>query len=162
MLASWFCCWIRKDEDLYDEEPISFIPPITKGKVIKVYDGDTITVATKLPYRTSPLYKFSIRLAGIDCPEIRSKDKFESNLAKYARDKLKNIILGKEVVLDIKGMDKYGRCLAIVMHSGVSVNQWLIKNNLAVPYDGKTKPRTDWNTVIGSTDTLLEVLPSLS
>lgn len=83
-------------------------------------------------------------------------------MAKYARDKLKNVILGKEVDLDIKGMDKYGRCLAIVMHSGVSLNQWLIKNNLAVPYDGKTKPQTDWNTVIGSADTLLEVLPSLS
>ena len=36
-----------------------FIPKITKGKVIKVYDGDTITVASKY---YNDVYKFVIRL----------------------------------------------------------------------------------------------------
>uniref|UniRef100_A0A6C0BXJ5 Uncharacterized protein n=1 Tax=viral metagenome TaxID=1070528 RepID=A0A6C0BXJ5_9ZZZZ len=43
----------------------NFIPPITEGRVIKCYDGDTITIAAFLPYKASPLYKFSVRLAGI-------------------------------------------------------------------------------------------------
>ena len=32
-----------------------FIPPLTYGKVIKVYDGDTLTIASKLPYDGVPL-----------------------------------------------------------------------------------------------------------
>ena len=54
-----------------------FIPPISSGFVVKVYDGDTITIASKLPYESSPLYRFSVRLNGIDCPEIKGKDKNE-------------------------------------------------------------------------------------
>ena len=30
---------------------VSFVPPVTCGKVIKIYDGDTITVASRLPIR---------------------------------------------------------------------------------------------------------------
>jgi endonuclease YncB( thermonuclease family) len=51
-------------------DTIPFIPPITSGKVIKVYDGDTVTIASKLPYDNSPIYRFSIRLLGIDSPEM--------------------------------------------------------------------------------------------
>ena len=52
---------------------ILFVPPITEGEVIHVYDGDTITIVSKLPYDESPLYRFSVRLAGIDCAEIKGK-----------------------------------------------------------------------------------------
>ena len=31
------------------KDTIPFIPPVDKGLVIKVYDGDTITIAAKLP-----------------------------------------------------------------------------------------------------------------
>lgn len=51
-------------------DTIPFVPPITSGKVIKVYDGDTITIASKLPYDHSPIYRFSVRLLGIDSPEM--------------------------------------------------------------------------------------------
>jgi len=34
------------------------VPPIKHGRVIKVYDGDTITVAARMPYPKSPLYRF--------------------------------------------------------------------------------------------------------
>ena len=37
-------------------DTIPFIPPITCGKVIKVYDGDTLTLASKLPYDGCPIY----------------------------------------------------------------------------------------------------------
>jgi endonuclease YncB( thermonuclease family) len=64
------------------EDTIPFKPPITGGRVIKVYDGDTITVASKLPYRKSPLYRWSVRIRGIDCPEMKSHDKNEKLVAK--------------------------------------------------------------------------------
>jgi hypothetical protein len=46
--------------DTAEAKPIEFVPPVTGGKVIKVYDGDTITIATTLPYPDSPLYKFRV------------------------------------------------------------------------------------------------------
>ena len=55
------------------DDTVVFVPPITDGIVIKVYDGDTITLAQKLPYENSPLFRFAIRLNGIDSPEIKTK-----------------------------------------------------------------------------------------
>ena len=37
-------------ETITYKDTIIFKPAITSGKVIKVYDGDTITIATKMPY----------------------------------------------------------------------------------------------------------------
>ena len=42
-------------------------------KCIKVYDGDTITVAF-IPKGLKDFYKYTIRLNGIDSPEIKSKN----------------------------------------------------------------------------------------
>ena len=44
---------VNKTIDVKDTMP--FIPPIEKGIVVKVYDGDTITIVSKLPYPDSPL-----------------------------------------------------------------------------------------------------------
>ena len=60
--------------DIKYEDTVEFTFPITEGKVIKVYDADTITIASKLPYDESPLYRLSVRLDGIDTPEIKGKD----------------------------------------------------------------------------------------
>ena len=49
-------CNISKDIDYTTAVP--FVPPVDSGYVIKVYDGDTITIASKLPYASSLLYKF--------------------------------------------------------------------------------------------------------
>ena len=49
------------------KDTIPYIPNVTYGKVIKVYDGDTITIACKMPFDNSPIYRFSVRIAGIDC-----------------------------------------------------------------------------------------------
>ena len=63
---------ISLPSDLDIKKLHEFIAPINSGRVIKVYDGDTITVASKIPgLKKSPIYKFSIRLNGIDCPEMR-------------------------------------------------------------------------------------------
>ena len=59
----------------------AFVPPINSGYVVKVYDGDTITIASKLPYPESPLYRFAVRLNGIDTPEIKGKNEDEKKAA---------------------------------------------------------------------------------
>jgi len=49
-----------------------FIPNLKYVKVVKVYDGDTITVASKFPKQSNNIYRFSVRLAGIDAPEMNA------------------------------------------------------------------------------------------
>ena len=120
-------------------QTIPFIPPIYQGIVIKVYDGDTITIAAKLPYEKSELYRFSVRLNGIDAPEIKGKTEDEKNAAHISQKALEKLILHKNVILKNTNTEKYGRILADVYCDDLHLNQWLLDHKLAVPYNGKTK-----------------------
>ncbi len=133
----------RHKEEEEEEKPIPFVIPIQKGYVIKVYDGDTITIQFKLPYPKSPLYKISVRLNGLDCPEMRTNNTVEKECAQIAKQKVSDIVLHQTVELRNVGMEKYGRLLADVYFKDKSVNQWLIDNHLAVGYDGGTKISPD-------------------
>lgn len=125
---------------------IPFVPPIYYGKVVKVYDGDTITIAGILPGTYTPIYRFSVRLLGIDTPEIKGSTEEEKRLAKVARDELSNLILNKFVELKNISTEKYGRILADVYFEEIHINKWLLEKGLAVEYDGGTKNRPDsWN-----------------
>lgn len=121
------------------EDTIPFIPPITSGKVIKVYDGDTITIASKLPYENSLIYRFSIRIKGIDCPEIRTHNLDEKEIALIAKKFVEDKCLNKIVELKNLSTEKYGRILADVYIDNLNISDELIKNKLAVPYDGGKK-----------------------
>ena len=124
---------------------VPFSVPLKKGRVIKVYDGDTITIANYLPIWRSPLYRFSVRINGIDCPEIKGSCESEKTCAKIARDFLKKRILGKVVQLKNVRSEKYGRVLADVFYKKQSCGDLLVKNKLAVKYGGgkKVSPK-DW------------------
>ena len=127
------------------EETTAFTPPIAGGQVIKVYDGDSITIAGYLPMYNSPLFRFSVRLNGIDTAEIKGKSEDEITAAKQARDALSKLILHKEIILKNVGTEKYGRVLADVYLDDLCVNDWLIKECYAVKYDGGTKkPPKSW------------------
>ena len=118
---------------------MNFIPPIQFAKVIKVYDGDTITVAAKLPFEASPIYRFSVRLRGIDSPEIKGATKTECELAIQARDALHTLLFGQIIELRRNGKEKYGRLLADIYYKEIHVNQWMVENGHAVCYDGGKK-----------------------
>ena len=134
------------------KDTIPFVPPITEGIVIKVYDGDTITIATSLyisqSQPISPLipvtYRMSIRLVGIDAPEMKTKNPLEKELAKKSQQALEDLILNKPVQLKNVSTEKYGRILADVYVNNLHVNKWLLDNSYAVEYDGGTK-KQDWN-----------------
>ncbi len=89
------------------------------------------------------VFRFSVRLAGIDCPEIKGKTVNEKALALVARDELKKKILNKPVILRNVMTEKYGRLLAdvYVVENGreVWVNKWMLDEKHAVFYDGGTK-----------------------
>ena len=130
-----------------------YIPNINYGKVIKVYDGDTITIATQL-YNGSfipskDIYKFSVRLNGIDTPEIKTSNIAEHTLAIIARDALSALVMDKVVRLEQISYDKYGRllCNVFVQKDGVFVDvcKWMIDHNYAIVYHGGHKNPVAWD-----------------
>ncbi len=117
---------------------VPYIPPVKLGMVIKVYDGDTITIATLLPHYDT-VYRFSVRLFGIDSAEMKGGSFAEKECAIKARDALASKILGKNVFLENVSLEKYGRILADVFYGDVHINKWMLDQGLAVPYNGGTK-----------------------
>lgn len=127
------------------KKTIPFVPPVTFGRVIKVYDGDTITIASKITgLKDSPLYRFSVRLNGIDTPELKGgKNEQEKQVAIMARDWLSGKILNQNIELHEVQTEKYGRLLAEVWFKGKNMNQEMITQRYAVEYDGGTKKSPD-------------------
>ena len=122
-----------------------YIPQVTKGRVVNVYDGDTLTLAARLP-NDNTIYKFSVRLRGLDCPEVKTNDKSEKLIAMKARNYVSSKVLGEMVTLFNVDLDKYGRLLAGVLYNEQKdLAEELITERLAVRYDGGTKiSPTDW------------------
>ena len=112
-------------------------------KITGVVDGDTIDVDIDLGFNVS--YSQRVRLAGIDTPESRTKDKFEKTLGleakEYLKSKLKDATL---VVIKTEKPDsseKYGRILGwlYVDEDTVSINDHMIEDGYAWGYLGDTK-----------------------
>ena len=103
-----------------------------RALVTKVYDGDTITVDFDLGFGIM-LKKQTIRLFGINTPEVRGTEKADGIIS---RDALRQRILGKQVIIktskDKKG--KYGRWLGEVFVEDENINQWLISEGYAKEY----------------------------
>jgi len=134
------------------EDVQPFIPVIKTGKIVKVYDGDTVTVSARLyitEKQTTKLFRFNVRLRGIDSPEIKSKNANERILAIEARDGLQSLIMNQVVTLENVAYDKYGRILAdIITKEGVNVSDWMLGNDYAVKYNGGTKHRpSEWTDI---------------
>lgn len=145
-ILRFLSCFGSSIDDATWANTVSFVPPITGGKVIKVYDGDTITIASKLPIRNSPIYKFPIRLIGIDSPEIKGRSDAEKEFAKKSRDALNELIYNRNVTLKDVRTEKYGRLLANVYIDNVHINKWMLDNKYAVEYGGNTKTRpVEWD-----------------
>ena len=133
--------WIDTlDKSIELKDTIPFVPPVNKGVVIKVYDGDTITIAAKLPYAVSPIYRFSVRLNGIDCPEMKTTNAFEKDCAVVAKNFVAELAMNRVVTLKNVQTEKYGRILADVYVGELHINKLLVEKRLAIGYDGGTKP----------------------
>lgn len=99
-----------------------------RAKVIKVYDGDTITVLIDLGFGVT--FKEKLRLYGINTPEVRGKERLDGLIS---RDRLRERILDEDVIIktlkDKKG--KYGRYIAEVYLEEENINDWLVSEGLA-------------------------------
>lgn len=107
-----------------------------KARVVSVYDADTIRINIDLGLGITNNGDngkgVSVRLYGINAPEVRGDEREQGIIA---RDRLRDLILDKEVIIQtIKDKTgKYGRYLVMVYTMEfINVNEWLIEENLAV------------------------------
>ena len=134
----------------------AMIPPSRKScynfrviKINRVVDGDTIDVTIDLGF---DLYKKErVRVAGVDTPEKRTRDKEEKALGidatNWLKEKLESTLRG-DSELSVRtelvgGVGKYGRLLGwlYVGDSEVSLNEQMISEGYAWEYDGGTKKK---------------------
>ena len=118
-------------------------------EINRVLDGDTIDVTIDLGF---DLYKKErVRIAGVDTPEKRTRDLEEKALGidatNWLKGKLEQAIKGDDeltIRTELKGgMGKYGRLLGwlYVGDDNVSLNEQMIGEGYAWPYDGGTKKK---------------------
>ena len=93
-----------------------------EGKVIKIADGDTLTLLT------SSREQVKVRLAGIDTPE--RKQPF-GNRAKQA---LSNLAFQKQALVEVETTDRYGRTVGTVFVGSQNLNAELVKQGMAWVY----------------------------
>ena len=110
--------------------------------VDKVHDGDTFTIRGD-GWSPFPNLSWSIRVRGIDTPELSSKCKAEHELALRARDTADALIMqsGRYVWLQQVGHDKYGGRFdaTVVLANGQSLGDILVNQGYAHSYDGGKK-----------------------
>jgi endonuclease YncB( thermonuclease family) len=88
------------------------------GKVVKVTDGDTITVLVNNE-------QIKIRLSEIDAPE------HGQDFGQKSTDALADLIFGKEVRVVTHGKDRYGRTIGDVFVGQTNVNEKLVEGGWA-------------------------------
>ena len=118
-------------------------------KINRVVDGDTIDVTIDLGFDLTK--KERVRIAGVDTPEKRTRNKEEKALGidatNWMKEKLNAAIKGDDELTIrtelVGGMGKYGRLLGwlYVGEGDVSLNEEMIGEGYAWPYDGGTKKK---------------------
>jgi endonuclease YncB( thermonuclease family) len=123
------------------------------AKIVKIYDGDTFTIVTKLN-KDEPYYQYQLRLAGLDAPELKPalsipERELHVQAGQRVRDIIKGILPeGSLIWVEFEKEDKYGRLLGTVYtvkrqcfihRKDYNLCEWLITNHYALPYNGKTK-----------------------
>jgi len=93
-----------------------------RGKVVSIADGDTITVLD------TDKKQHKVRLNGIDAPEKKQAYGAKS------KARLGELVAGKDVVVEWKEKDTYGRTLGKVTQSGLDVNLQMVNEGLAWHY----------------------------
>jgi len=123
----------------YFESPHKQIFDDFRAKVVKVHDGDTITVRTS--FRD---FDFPIRMIGIDAPELNMEG------GKESQSYLEGQILNEEVDIIVnrkQRVGKWGRLLGQVFFGGRCLGDELIRSGLAWPFGQRREgliPEVKW------------------
>lgn len=103
--------------------------------VVRTIDGDTFLA--RIRRRDAGDLVVSVRLRGIDAPELKASCADELDKAEAAADALRNLLAQGGVTLSNLGEDKYGRLLAdVATRRTASVSAALLAGGFARSYDG--------------------------
>jgi endonuclease YncB( thermonuclease family) len=101
----------RKTKAREEIDVLRYLGELPIGKVLRVYDGDTVLVSLAGE-------AVKVRLDSIDCPEE------DQPWGSTATAGLIKLIGGKSVRLEVYGLDDYGRTLATLYVQNVSSAEW--------------------------------------
>lgn len=114
------------------------LPDPVSVKVLRVIDGDTITVQVHV--RLGTYRKRTVSLDGIDIPKFEGKCAAERELAEKAKSYLENAISGARVTLNnIHAEENTDRLLArVVLSDGTNLSDALIDAGLGRPSEDES------------------------
>tara|TARA_Y100000389_G_scaffold202909_1_gene249705 strand:- start:521 stop:967 length:447 start_codon:yes stop_codon:yes gene_type:complete len=117
-------------------------PFLYKCVIQRIVDGDTVDIDIDLGFGIW-LRKERVRVAGIDTPEKRTRDKIEKMFGLAATAKAHKLIPeGSECIVRTRRdkAGKYGRTMGdFVMTDGRLYTEVMIETHHAVPYEGQAK-----------------------
>ena len=96
-------------------------------RVVKVYDGDTVTCLDDMNQQQK------VRLAGIDAPEAGQ------DFGQVSRQALAGMVFGKTIEVVDDGRDRYGRWVGRLYTDGIDVNQQMVATGNAWHYAAYSK-----------------------
>lgn len=113
----------------YWDSPHKQILEDFEATVVKVHDGDTITVRWE-----ERDFDFPVRFLDTNAPEMNEEGGEE------ARDFLSGIILNAEIEILInkrQRVGKWGRILGTVMHFGTNINDFMIDQGFSTSFENR-------------------------
>jgi len=108
-------------------------------KVVRVIDGDTVVVDIDLGFGIE-MRNQTIRLRGVDTPEVRTRDDIEKMYGNIAKDYVEHMLLSQEetdgyvVLKSYSFSGKYGRTLGDFIVGGSSLASMIIEEHVGVEY----------------------------
>lgn len=102
---------------------LTALPPVLAGEVfqgpgVRVIDGNTVAV-------TKDGNEVEVRLEGIEAPEL------EQSFGLEAKQGASSLMLSKQLIVEVQGMDRFGRIIARVHVGQVDASLEMLKAGLA-------------------------------
>lgn len=113
----------------YFESPHKQIVGDIRVNVVKVHDGDTITV--RWDERD---FDFPVRFIDTNAPELSEEGGHE------VQQWLEGILLGEEIDIEINSanrVDKWGRLLGRIIHRGIDINEESVRSGRATLFEDR-------------------------
>ena len=106
-----------------------------KAICVNVFSGDTLTVMIDLGFKV--WINSTIRLFGINSISPLTKNSYDRKKAMKAKNRLEELLHGKEFLLKSMVVNKNGRCLAEIIVDDVNINELLINEGHATVFLSK-------------------------
>jgi len=103
-------------------------------RVERVVDGDTVDLLVDCGFEI--FTRKRIRLAGIDCPESRTRDLEEKKLGKAATKRMEELLEGGFCDLESHEIGKFGRVLGTLWVEHLNLNELMLIEGHAEEYHG--------------------------